>query len=163
MFTALGSTVGVVTSRSSTAEAQAAFGCDVTYVTAQQLGFTYLRDNLAVNGPSELVLTRPPAFALVDEADAVLVDECATPLVVSAQTRITEAARWRAGVRAARTLRTLPLDPAAAEDEALKRRADEAADALLAPSTRQATLTSRGHRSAVRALGKQSIEGQLHQ
>lgn len=162
---ALGTTVGVATAASSTAEAQAAFARDVTYVTAQQLGFTYLRDGLAADGAAELVLRRPPAFALVDEADAALVDECATPLVVSAQTGVSEAARWRAGARAARELRALRLDPAAAEDEALKRRADEVADAILAPSTRQATLTTKGHAAAVQALGEYCgvVDGKLRE
>ena len=60
--------------------------CDVTYVTNQQLGFDYLRDQMA-NLPSDLRLRQQTPFhcAIVDEADSVLIDEGRTPLVVSAQ------------------------------------------------------------------------------
>jgi hypothetical protein len=60
--------------------------CDVTYVTNQQLGFDYLRDQMA-NLPSDLRLRQHTPFhcAIVDEADSVLIDEGRTPLVVSAQ------------------------------------------------------------------------------
>ncbi|CAJ1394607.1 unnamed protein product [Effrenium voratum] len=85
----LGLTVGVVQSEMSSAEKREAYGCDVTYVTNQQLGFDYLRDQMA-KLPSELRLreTEPFGCAIVDEADSVLIDEGRTPLVVSAQAEV---------------------------------------------------------------------------
>ena len=66
-----------------------AYRCDVTYVTNQQLGFDYLRDQLA-KLPEQLRLRQGKPFhcAIVDEADSVLIDEGRTPLVVSAQAEV---------------------------------------------------------------------------
>ncbi|CAE7487181.1 secA [Symbiodinium sp. CCMP2456] len=70
-------------------EKRAAYACDVTYVTNQQLGFDYLRDQMACR-PSDLRLRSEEPFscAIVDEADSVLIDEGRTPLVVSTQSTI---------------------------------------------------------------------------
>jgi len=82
----LGLTVGLVQSSSTPEERQAAYACDVVYVTNSELGFDYLRDHLALS-PDQTVL--PPnvldGFCIVDEADSVLIDEARTPLIVSKQ------------------------------------------------------------------------------
>lgn len=85
----LGLTVGVVQAEMSSAQKREAYRCDVTYVTNQQLGFDYLRDQMA-NLPSDLRLRQHTPFhcAIVDEADSVLIDEGRTPLVVSAQQEV---------------------------------------------------------------------------
>ncbi|KAL6771196.1 hypothetical protein ACKKBF_B34315 [Auxenochlorella protothecoides x Auxenochlorella symbiontica] len=158
VFTALGSSVGVVVATDDTPTAQAAFAADITYVTAQQLGFTYLRDNMT-GDPASLVLTRPPAFALVDEVDAVLVDECATPLVMSAQADVVDAGHWVAAAAVARRLRPATLSSAEAEDARLQKWADGAADAVILPHSRQATLTGRGLRTAVSLLVEAGVAG----
>ncbi|KFM25591.1 Protein translocase subunit SecA [Auxenochlorella protothecoides] len=158
VFTALGSSVGVVVATDDTPTAQAAFAADITYVTAQQLGFTYLRDNMT-GDPASLVLTRPPAFALVDEVDAVLVDECATPLVMSAQADVVDAGHWVAAAAVARRLRPATLSSAEAEDARLQEWADGAADAVILPHSRQATLTGRGLRTAVSLLVEAGVAG----
>ena len=79
---ALGLTVGVVQSDMDPAERQAAYACDVTYVTNQEVGFDYLRDNMATDA-SELVMARPFNFAIVDEVDSVLIDEGRNPLLIT--------------------------------------------------------------------------------
>ncbi|CAK9029395.1 unnamed protein product [Durusdinium trenchii] len=85
----LGLTVGVIQADMSSAQKREAYRCDVTYVTNQQLGFDYLRDQLACV-PEELRHRQENPFncAIVDEADSVLIDEGRTPLVVSAQAEI---------------------------------------------------------------------------
>ncbi len=85
----LGLTVGVIQSDMTSAEKREAYRCDVTYVTNQQLGFDYLRDQLA-KLPEQLRLRQGKPFncAIVDEADSVLIDEGRTPLVVSAQAEV---------------------------------------------------------------------------
>merc|ERR1719323_330934 len=65
-----------------TDERQAAYKCDVVYLTNAELGFDYLRDNLAVY-PNQRVQAKPFYFCLVDEADSILIDEARTPLIIS--------------------------------------------------------------------------------
>ena len=79
---ALGLTVGVIQSDMEPAERQAAYACDVTYVTNQEVGFDYLRDNMATDA-SDLVMARPFNFAIVDEVDSVLIDEGRNPLLIT--------------------------------------------------------------------------------
>ncbi|CAM9922034.1 unnamed protein product, partial [Phaeothamnion confervicola] len=78
----LGLSVGLVQAGSPMDARRAAYACDVTYVTNQELGFDLLRDHLAV-APEQVVQVRPLAFAVVDEADSILIDEARTPLIIS--------------------------------------------------------------------------------
>ena len=77
----LGLTVGSVAHDLPNPERQAAYGCDVTYVTNNEIGFDYLRDNMVVR-KEERVL-RPLNFAIIDEVDSILIDEARTPLIIS--------------------------------------------------------------------------------
>lgn len=61
---------------------RAQYDCDITYVTNSELGFDYLRDNLAMMA-DEVVITRPFNFCVIDEADSILIDEARTPLIIS--------------------------------------------------------------------------------
>ena len=79
----LGLTVGVVLNSMTSAERQEAYGCDITYVTNNELGFDYLRDNMAIY-KRQLVL-RGLHFAIIDEVDSILIDEARTPLIISGQ------------------------------------------------------------------------------
>ena len=83
IYEASGVTVGFADQHSTAGERKAAYACDVTYISAKQAGFDYLRDFLATS-PSELVF---PAFdvAIVDEADSIMIDECTTPLVLAGE------------------------------------------------------------------------------
>ena len=78
----LGMQVGIVQSTSSIEERKQAYAADVTYVTNQELGFDYLRENMA-ESPDELVFDRPFFYAIVDEVDSVLIDEGRNPLLIS--------------------------------------------------------------------------------
>ncbi|MEU5899156.1 preprotein translocase subunit SecA [Streptomyces venezuelae] len=77
----LGLTVGVIKADMSPDERRAAYACDITYGTNNEFGFDYLRDNMAWS-KSELV-QRGHHFAIVDEADSILIDEARTPLIIS--------------------------------------------------------------------------------
>ena len=83
IHTFLGLSVGVVTNDMSTEQRQEMYGCDITYVTNNELGFDYLRDNM-VNDKS-LLVQRELNYAIVDEVDSVLIDEARTPLIISGQ------------------------------------------------------------------------------
>jgi preprotein translocase subunit SecA len=81
VFRALGLSVGVVQAYQKEPQRRAAYACDVTYVSNQELGFDFLRDNLALS--MENVVQRPYNFCVVDEADSILIDEARTPLIIS--------------------------------------------------------------------------------
>ncbi|HKD37758.1 MAG TPA: preprotein translocase subunit SecA [Pirellulales bacterium] len=103
IYRLLGLTVGVVLTPMNTAQRRENYACDITYGTAKEFGFDFLRDRLLLRrtseGQTDLMahmlghhsdssgdkpVQRPPHFALVDEADSVLIDEARTPLIISA-------------------------------------------------------------------------------
>ncbi|ADL03242.1 preprotein translocase subunit SecA [Lacrimispora saccharolytica] len=79
----LGMTVGVVLNSMNSDERRAAYNCDITYVTNNELGFDYLRDNMAIY--KEQMVLRNLDFCIIDEVDSVLIDEARTPLIISGQ------------------------------------------------------------------------------
>ena len=81
VYSALGLTTGVVYPYQPDAEKKAAYRCDITYATNNELGFDYLRDNM--KGSIEDMAQRGHFFAIVDEVDSILVDEARTPLIIS--------------------------------------------------------------------------------
>ncbi len=103
VYRAVGLSVGVIESEMDPAARREAYACDVTYGTAKEFGFDFLRDRLLLRrqregqvdllggmlgqgrwGAAELPLQREPYFALVDEADSILIDEARTPLIIGA-------------------------------------------------------------------------------
>jgi preprotein translocase subunit SecA len=83
IYTALGLTVGVAIPGMSQAAKRAAYACDVVYATNNELGFDYLRDNMAFS--TDQKVQRDRNFAIVDEVDSILIDEARTPLIISGQ------------------------------------------------------------------------------
>ena len=79
----LGLTVGVVTNDMENDERREAYNCDITYITNNELGFDYLRDNMVIE--KEDLVQRDLHYAIVDEVDSVLIDEARTPLIISGQ------------------------------------------------------------------------------
>lgn len=79
----LGLTVGVVLNSMKNDERRAAYACDITYVTNNELGFDYLRDNMVIY--KEQLVQRDLYYAIIDEVDSVLIDEARTPLIISGQ------------------------------------------------------------------------------
>lgn len=83
----LGLTVGVNLREKSVKEKQEAFNCDITYTTNSEIGFDYLRDNMAKSASNRVL--RGLHYAIVDEADSILIDESRTPLIISGGSGIT--------------------------------------------------------------------------
>ena len=79
----LGLTVGVVLNGMTPEERREAYNCDITYVTNNELGFDYLRDNMVIY--KEQLVLRDLHYAIIDEVDSVLIDEARTPLIISGQ------------------------------------------------------------------------------
>ncbi|GAW50414.1 MULTISPECIES: preprotein translocase subunit SecA [unclassified Nocardioides] len=100
----LGLTVGVILPDMRPDERRLAYNCDITYGTNNELGFDYLRDNMA--GSIEECVQRGHAFAVVDEVDSILIDEARTPLIISGPTQ--DEVKWYGEF--ARLVRTLVRD-----------------------------------------------------
>ncbi len=79
----LGLTVGVVLNDMKPEERRAAYNCDITYITNNELGFDYLRDNMVIY--KEQLVQRDLHYCIIDEVDSVLIDEARTPLIISGQ------------------------------------------------------------------------------
>src|SRR3954451_23012876 len=80
----LGMSVGVIVHELDDEQRKAAYACDVTYGTNNELGFDYLRDNMKYR--LDLMVQRPFSYAIVDEVDSILIDEARTPLIISGPT-----------------------------------------------------------------------------
>ncbi|MDR2267359.1 MAG: preprotein translocase subunit SecA [Christensenellaceae bacterium] len=83
IFRFLGLTVGVIVPDMHPQDKKEAYAADITYATNNEIGFDYLRDNMAIQ--NEQILQRGHNFAIVDEVDSILIDEARTPLIISAQ------------------------------------------------------------------------------
>ncbi len=83
LYNFLGMTVGLNINSLSSEEKRAAYACDITYSTNNELGFDYLRDNMVVY--RHQMVQRPLNYAIVDEVDSILIDEARTPLIISGQ------------------------------------------------------------------------------
>ena len=79
----LGLTVGCILNSMDNDERRAAYGCDITYATNNELGFDYLRDNMVIY--KEQLVLRELNYAIIDEVDSILIDEARTPLIISGQ------------------------------------------------------------------------------
>ena len=138
----LGLSVGLIIHDLNKAERQAAYAADITYGTNNEMGFDYLRDNMALYS-SELV-QRGHNFAIVDEVDSILIDEARTPLIISGMgeksTQLYDMAEML--VRPMKKLVIAETDDKAVEDENLD------ADYVVDEKARTATLTARGIKKA---------------
>lgn len=89
VFRALGLSVGIIQHNSTQDERKAAYACDITYITNDELGFDYLRDNTA--SFKSQVVQRGLNYAIIDEVDSVLIDEARTPLILSGKSDVATA------------------------------------------------------------------------
>ena len=97
MYKFLGLSVGLIQAGMESAERREAYACDVVYVTNQELGFDFLRDNLAMSQAE--VVSRELNFCVVDEGDSVLIDEARRIAVIATHRRLYQAERSRRGHR----------------------------------------------------------------
>ncbi|MCH3976688.1 MAG: preprotein translocase subunit SecA [Bacilli bacterium] len=98
----LGLTVGVNLREKTSTEKQDAYNCDITYTTNSEVGFDYLRDNMAPNKESRVL--RGLEYAVIDEADSILIDESRTPLIISGGSKASASA-YRIADRFVKTLK----------------------------------------------------------
>ena len=127
----LGLQVGLIQNEMSPQERQRNYGCDLTYATNSELGFDYLRDNMATS--LEEVVQRRFNYCVIDEVDSILIDEARTPLIISGQ--VAKPAQ--------------KYQKAAAIAEQLKKNEDYEVD----EKARNATLTDKGYEAAEQLLG----------
>ena len=83
LYRFLGLSVGLITHEMDGAARRAAYACDVTYGTNNELGFDYLRDNMVTY--RQQMVQRGHPYAIVDEVDSILIDEARTPLIISGE------------------------------------------------------------------------------
>ena len=147
----LGLSVGLIVHDMSSAERQQAYAADITYGTNNEMGFDYLRDNMAIY-KSQMV-QRGHAFAIVDEVDSILIDEARTPLIISGQgDESTDLYRQAENFAARLTCKSYAsIDDKEEEDEDLD------ADYVVDEKARTATLTARGIAKAETAFGLENL------
>ena len=134
----LGLTVGLIVHDLSSEERRAAYAADITYGTNNEMGFDYLRDNMAIYS-SELV-QRGHSFAIVDEVDSILIDEARTPLIISGMgEKSTEMYS-----RTESLVRTFRKKVIAETNEKEEEDVNETADYIVDEKAKTATLTQRG-------------------
>ena len=147
----LGLSVGLIIHDLSSEERRKAYAADITYGTNNEMGFDYLRDNMAIYA-SELV-QRGHAFAIVDEVDSILIDEARTPLIISGMgEKSTEMySRTESLVRGFRKKVITESDDKAEED------VNETADYIVDEKAKTATLTARGVKKAEEFFGLENL------
>ena len=147
----LGLTVGLIVHDLTSEERRKAYAADITYGTNNEMGFDYLRDNMAIYA-SELV-QRGHAFAIVDEVDSILIDEARTPLIISGQgDESTDLYR-----QADDFVRRLKKVVYATVDEKEEESEDLDADYVVDEKAKTATLTARGVAKAEQAFGLENL------
>ena len=134
----MGLTVGLIVHGLSAEERKAAYNADITYGTNNELGFDYLRDNMAIY--KQQMVQRGHAFAIVDEVDSILIDEARTPLIISGRGDESTDLYRKADdfVRTLKKLVVASTDDKAEEDESID------ADYVVDEKAKTATLTARG-------------------
>ena len=147
----LGLTVGLIIHDLTPDERRKAYAADITYGTNNEMGFDYLRDNMAIY--KQQMVQRGHAFAIVDEVDSILIDEARTPLIISGQGDESTDMYRKADdfVRSLRRMVVASVDEKAEEDESLD------ADYVVDEKARTATLTARGTEKAERYFGLENL------
>jgi preprotein translocase subunit SecA len=138
----LGLSVGLIQQDMSPAERQSNYACDITYATNSELGFDYLRDNMATDIAE--VVQRDFHYCVIDEVDSILVDEARTPLIISGQIERPQEKYRRANEIAEQLLRSAEMG---------KDGIDPEGDYEVDEKQRNVTLTDEGYAAAERLLG----------
>ena len=147
----LGVSVGLIVHGLTNEERRKAYNCDITYGTNNEMGFDYLRDNMALY--KESMVQRGHSFAIVDEVDSILVDEARTPLIISGQGDESTDLYRRADDFVSRLKKVVyaTVDEKEEENEELD------ADYVVDEKARSATLTARGVAKAEKAFGLENL------
>ena len=147
----LGLSVGLIVHGLTADQRRAAYAADITYGTNNEMGFDYLRDNMAIY--KQQMVQRGHAFASVDEVDSILIDEARTPLIISGQGDESTDLYRKADdlVRTMKKMVVASVDEKAEEDEDLD------ADYVVDEKARTATLTARGTAKAERYFNLENL------
>ena len=147
----MGLSVGLIVHGLNNDERRAAYNCDITYGTNNEMGFDYLRDNMALY--KESMVQRGHAFAIVDEVDSILIDEARTPLIISGQGDESTDLYRRADDFVSRLKKQVytSVDEKEEEDEDLD------ADYVVDEKAKTATLTARGIAKAEKAFNLENL------
>ena len=150
VYRGLGLSVGVIQHASTPEERRRAYLCDVTYVTNSELGFDYLRDNMAIS-PDQLVLRHdhPLHYAIIDEVDSILIDEARTPLIISGPAEKATDLYYRMAEIAKKLERGLPAEPGV--------RKEPTGDYTIEEKNRSVHLTLQGIAKAEKLLGVEGL------
>ena len=147
----LGVSVGLIIHDKSPDERREAYACDITYGTNNEMGFDYLRDNMAIY--KEQMVQRGHSFAIVDEVDSILIDEARTPLIISGQgTESTDLYR-----QADEFVSGLKKIVYATTDEKEEEDVNLDADYVVDEKLRSSTLTARGIAKAEKFFGIENL------
>ena len=147
----MGLSVGLIVHGLTSEERRAAYACDITYGTNNEMGFDYLRDNMALYKRD--MVQRGHVFAIVDEVDSILIDEARTPLIISGQGDESTDLYRQADDFVSRLKRVVY----ASVDEKEEESEDLDADYVVDEKARTATLTARGVAKAERAFGLENL------
>ena len=148
----LGLTVGCILHGLTNEQRRAAYNCDVTYGTNNELGFDYLRDNMVIH--KEDRVQREPNFAIVDEVDSILIDEARTPLIISGRgDKSTEL--YSIVDKFAKTL--VPTTVVEIDDKQDQDEINESADYIIDEKAKTATITQRGVKKAEQAFNVENL------
>ena len=147
----MGLSVGLIVHGLTSEERRAAYNCDITYGTNNEMGFDYLRDNMALYKRD--MVQRGHVFAIVDEVDSILIDEARTPLIISGQGDESTDLYRQADDFVSRLKRVVY----ASVDEKEEESEDLDADYVVDEKAKTATLTARGIAKAERAFGLENL------
>ena len=147
----MGLSVGLIVHGLTSEERRAAYACDITYGTNNEMGFDYLRDNMALYKRD--MVQRGHVFAIVDEVDSILIDEARTPLIISGQGDESTDLYRQADDFVSRLKRVVY----ASVDEKEEESEDLDADYVVDEKARTATLTARGVAKAEKAFGLENL------
>ena len=147
----MGLSVGLIVHGLTSEERRAAYNCDITYGTNNEMGFDYLRDNMALYKRD--MVQRGHVFAIVDEVDSILIDEARTPLIISGQGDESTDLYRQADDFVSRLKRVVY----ASVDEKEEESEDLDADYVVDEKARTATLTARGVAKAEKAFGLENL------
>jgi preprotein translocase subunit SecA len=147
----LGVSVGLIVHGLTPAERREAYACDITYGTNNEMGFDYLRDNMALYKSN--MVQRGHVFAIVDEVDSILIDEARTPLIISGQGDESTDLYRQADDFVSRLKKIVY----ASVDEKKEESEDLDADYVVDEKARTATLTARGIQRAERAFNLENL------
>ena len=147
----LGVSVGLIVHGLTSLERREAYACDITYGTNNEMGFDYLRDNMALYKAN--MVQRGHVFAIVDEVDSILIDEARTPLIISGQGDESTDLYRQADDFVSRLKKVVY----ASVDEKQEESEDLDADYVVDEKARTATLTARGIQRAERAFNLENL------